>query len=192
MSISLVKGQKISLAKDGGNLTGVLMGLGWDAAKKGFMGRLLRQKNGIDLDASCLIFDHNNELIDIAFYNKLDTFNGIIVHTGDNRTGDGDGDDEVIRVDLSRVPPEIKALVFVVTSYEGHSFNKITNAYCRVVDEVTSKELIKFNVSESGSHTALIMAKIYRVNGEWKIHAIGEQAKGKTPFDLLPQVIHAL
>jgi len=168
------------------------MGLGWDVAKKGLLGMLLGRSDEIDLDASCLAFDENNELIGLAFYNRLEIFDGVITHTGDNRTGDGDGDDEIIRVDLSRVPSTVKTMVFVVSSYQGHSFNKISNAYCRVVDEITKKEIVKFNVSESGDHTALIMAKIYKSNGEWKIHAIGEKTRGKTPIDLVSSAIQAL
>ncbi|MCG3769789.1 MAG: General stress protein 16U [Nitrosomonadaceae bacterium] len=192
MSISLVKGQKVSLAKDGANLTRVFMGLGWDVAKKGFLGSLMGRTEEIDLDASCLAFDANNEIIDIAFYNRLEILNGVIKHTGDNRTGAGDGDDEAIRVDLSRVPTAVKTMVFVVSSYQGHTFDKIANAYCRVVDEVTGKELVKFNVSDSGGHTALIMAKFYKSNGEWKIHAVGEKTTGKTPIDLVPAVVQTL
>ncbi len=193
MSISLVKGQKVSLSKDGTKLSRVFMGLGWDVAQSGgFLKSLFGGGDDIDLDASCLVFDENNQLLDAIFYNNLKGLNGLIVHTGDNRTGAGDGDDEVIKVDLGRLPPAVKNMVFIVSSYQGQTFDKIANAYCRVVDETTGKELVKFNISDTGSHTGLIMAKVYLHNNEWKIHAVGEKTGGRTPADMLPAVVASL
>jgi tellurium resistance protein TerZ len=193
MSISLIKGQKVSLSKDGTKLTRVSMGLGWDIAQSGgFLKNLFRGEDDIDLDASCLVFDDNKQLLDVIFYNNLRGLNGLVVHTGDNRTGAGDGDDEVIKVDLARLPSEVKTMVFIVSSYQGHTFDKIANAYCRVVDEVTGKELVKFNITDNGSHTGLIMAKVYLHNGEWKIHALGERTAGRTPIDMVPAVVASL
>ncbi len=193
MSISLVKGQKVSLSKDGTKLSRVFMGLGWDVAQSGgFLKSLFGGGDDIDLDASCLVFDENNQLLDAIFYNNLKGLNGLIVHTGDNRTGAGDGDDEVIKVDLGRLPPAVKNMVFIVSSYQGQTFDKIANAYCRVVDETTGKELVKFNISDTGSHTGLIMAKVYLHNNEWKIHAVGEKTGGRTPADMLPAVVAPL
>jgi tellurium resistance protein TerZ len=193
MSISLIKGQKVSLSKDGAKLTRVFMGLGWDIAQSGgFLKNLFSGGDEIDLDASCLVFDDNKQLLDVIFYNNLRGLNGLVVHTGDNRTGAGDGDDEVIKVDLGKLPADVKTMVFIVSSYQGHTFDKIANAYCRVVDETTGKELVKFNITDNGSHTGLIMAKVYLHNGEWKIHALGERTAGKTPIEMVPAVVASL
>ena len=195
MSVSLTKGQKVSLSKDGATLTRIFMGLGWDVAvKKGLLGGLFGGGAGdsIDLDASCLVFDDSGQLVDEIWFRQLKGVNGAIVHTGDNVTGAGDGDDEVIKVDLSRLPATIKSLVFTVNSFRGQTFDKVANARCRVDDDVTGKELAVFNLSESGSHTGLIMGKIYRHNGEWKIHAIGEKTVGRTFHDMMPAIQAAL
>jgi len=191
MAVNLVKGQKISLAKaDGGTLSQVFMGLGWDTAKPGFMGRMLGGDGSIDLDASCIMFDDNKQLVDTIWFGQLRSQDGSIKHSGDNRTGDGDGDDEVIHVDLSRVPNHVKILVFTVNSFTGETFDKVTNAFCRMVDSTNRQEVAKLNLSDvKGPHTAVIMAKVYRHNGEWKMHAIGENASGRTFHDLLPRVL---
>lgn len=190
MSVSLSKGQKISLSKDGGSLSRVFMGLGWDVAKKGgFLGGLFGGGGeSIDLDASCLVFDERGELVDQVWFRQLTGMNGAIVHTGDNLTGEGDGDDEVIKVDLSRLPATVKALVFTVNSFRGQTFDQVANASCRLVDDTAGKELAVFALSEAGSHTGLIMAKLYRHNGEWKLHAIGEKTTGRTFHDMIPAI----
>lgn len=193
MSVSLTKGQKVSLSKDGASLTRIFMGLGWDVAKKGgLLGGLFGGNEDIDLDASCLVFDESGKLVGEVWFRDLKGMNGAIVHTGDNLTGAGDGDDESIRVDLSKLPATVKSLVFTVNSFRGQTFDKVANAYCRVVDEVSGKELAKFVLSEAGSHTGLVMAKIYRHNGEWKIHAIGEKTTGRTFHDMMPAIQSAL
>ncbi|MEO5366940.1 MAG: TerD family protein [Magnetococcus sp. WYHC-3] len=189
MSISLTKGQKVSLAKSGETLSRIFMGLGWDAAKpSGLFGGLFGQTTNIDLDASCLVFDETGQLVEEVWFRNLKGMNGAILHTGDNLTGAGDGDDETIKVDLSKLPASVKSLVFTVNSFRGQTFEKVENASCRVVDEVTSKELAIFRLSESGPHTGMIMAKIYRHNGEWKMHAIGEKATGRTFHDMMPLI----
>ncbi len=189
MSISLIKGQKVSLAKNGEALSRIFMGLGWDAVKpSGFFGGLFGKPVDIDLDASCLVFDETGKLVEEIWFRNLNGMNGAILHTGDNLTGAGDGDDETIKVDLSKLPASVKSLVFTVNSFRGQTFDKVENASCRVVDEVTSKELAFFSLSESGPHTGMIMAKIYRHNGEWKMHAIGEKATGRTFHDMMPVI----
>src|SRR5829696_6721684 len=130
MAISLSKGQKISLDKEaGGPLTRVVMGLGWDVVKKsgggGFFGLLGGGGGDIDLDASCVMFDMNNQMVDAIWFKQLQSRDGSIRHTGDNLTGAGDGDDEQIIVDLSAVPPQVTALVFTVNSFTGDTFDKI-------------------------------------------------------------------
>ncbi|RBP44602.1 tellurium resistance protein TerZ [Roseimicrobium gellanilyticum] len=193
MPISLQKGQKISLEKEaGGTLTKIVMGLGWDAKKKKSFFGLGSKDQEIDLDASCALFDDQNRPMDIVYFGQLTSRDGSINHTGDNRTGAGDGDDEQIIVDLSRVSAGVKSLIFVVSSFTGQSFAEIENAFCRVINGSNNQELAKYDLSCNGSHTAMVMAKVYRHNNEWKMHAIGENAAGRTFQDLLPAMVRAL
>ncbi|UQZ90230.1 Tellurium resistance protein terZ [Deltaproteobacteria bacterium Smac51] len=197
MGVNLVKGQKISLAKDGGGtLTKVVMGLGWDAVqpKKGFLKSLLGGGGevNIDLDASCGMFNENKEPVDFVWFNQLKSQDGSIVHTGDNLTGEGDGDDEQIIVDLPKVPANVKYLVFTVNSFRGQTFNEVENAFCRLVDSSSQKEIAKYALSGGGNFTAMIMAKLYRHNDEWKMHALGEPTSGRVVADLLPAMINCL
>jgi tellurium resistance protein TerZ len=189
MSVNLTKGQKISLDKEaGGALSHVTMGLGWDSVKsKGFLG-FGGKSADIDLDASCLMFDEANRLVDVVWFRQLRSKDGSIVHTGDNRTGAGEGDDEQIVVDLPQVPPQVKSLVFTVNSFTGQSFAQVQNAFCRIVNQADGREIARYDLSVQGTHTAQIMAKVYRHNGEWKMHAIGENGSGRTFDQLLPQV----
>ena len=188
MAVNLQKGQKISLEKEaGGALSSVVMGLGWDVAKKkGLFGFGRNQE--IDLDASCFMFDDNNHPVDLVYFGHLRSNDGSIQHSGDNRTGEGDGDDEQIAVNLARVPANIKSLVFTVNNYTGQDFSQVENAYCRLVDGQSGKEIARYDLSAQGSHNAQIMAKLYRHNGEWKMHAIGENGRGETPDLLLPLI----
>ncbi|WP_328339738.1 TerD family protein [Micromonospora sp. NBC_00421] len=187
MAVSLSKGQRVSLVKAGGEtLTRVLMGLGWDAApKRGLFGT---RRQTIDLDASCLLFDVNGALVDQVWFRQLRSRDGSIQHTGDNLTGDGEGDDESIRVDLSRVPAQVSALVFTVNSFTGQDFSQIENAFCRLVDETTGREVARYDLTGSGRHTAQIMAKVVRDGQGWSMAAIGAAASGRTFRDLLPAV----
>ena len=189
MGINLEKGQKISLTKEaGGELNSVVMGLGWDAVKKrGFLG--FGGGGEIDLDASCFLFDEQNELRDLVYFGQLRSQDGSIQHSGDNRTGEGDGDDEQIAVALTRIPAHIKTLVFTVSNYTGQDFSKVENAYCRLINGQNGQEIARYNLSAQGKHTAQIMAKIYRHNGEWKMHAIGENSQGATPDKIVPRIL---
>ncbi|MCX7089005.1 MAG: TerD family protein [Methylococcales bacterium] len=198
MAISLQKGQKISLSKEsGGALSKVVMGLGWDAKKSASSGGGLLKglfgggssSESIDLDASCVMFDEQNKQVDSIWFGQLKSKDGSIVHSGDNRTGDGDGDDEQIVVHLDKVPAGVKSLVFTVNSFSGQTFNDVENAYCRIVDSSNNSEIARYTLSSQGTHTAQIMAKVYRHNGEWKMHAIGENGTGRTIDSLLPQII---
>lgn len=196
MAVNLEKGQKISLSKEAGSaLDTVQMGLGWDmltAAKGGFLGGLLggnKSSGSIDLDASCLLFDEQGSLIDQVWFRQLQSREGSIRHSGDNRTGAGDGDDEVITVSLNQVPPQVKSLVFTVNSFLGQPFDGVKNAYCRLVDTRTQQEVARYNLSAQGSHTALILAKLYRHQGEWKMHAIGETAQGRIFTEMMPSIL---
>ncbi len=186
MAISLVKGQAISLEKStGATLTQIKMGLGWDVAKpKGFFGALTGGNNSIDLDASCLMFDANGQNTDIVYFRQLKSKDGSIQHLGDNLTGAGDGDDEVIKVDLTKVPSQVAHLVFTVSSYRGQSFDKVENAYCRLLDH-NNKEVAKFNLSAQGSHTGQIMVKLSRQASDWNLHAIGHNTQSSNATDLV-------
>ncbi len=188
MAINLQKGQRISLEKEaGGSLSKVVMGLGWDAVKKkGFFGGLKQQN--IDLDASALLFDANKNLVDQVWFRQLKSKCGSLVHTGDNRTGEGEGDDEQIICHLDKVPPSVSMLVFVVNSFTGENFSQIENAFCRIVNGNNNQEIARYELSCQGNHSAQVMAKVYRHGAEWKMHAIGENCSGRTFHDLLPAI----
>jgi tellurium resistance protein TerZ len=189
MTVNLQKGQKISLEKEaGGALSRITMGLGWDAIKKGGFFGFGAKTESVDLDASCVMFDESNRPVDVVWFRQLKSRDGSIVHTGDNRTGAGEGDDEQIIVDLSRVPPNVKSLVFTVNSFTGQNFSQVQNAFCRIINAANQQEVARYDLSVQGSHTAQIMAKLYRHNGEWKMHAIGENASGRTFDDLMPMI----
>lgn len=189
MSVNLAKGQKISLAKEAGaQLTKIVMGLGWDPIKKKGVFGLFGGQANIDLDASCLMFDDNQDLIDVIWFGQLESRDGSIIHTGDNRSGAGDGDDEQIIIDLSKIPGNIKSLVFTVNSFTGQNFSKIDNATCRIINAQNNSELARYKLSCQGVHTAQIMTKVYRHQGEWKIHAIGENCDGHTFMNLIPYI----
>ncbi len=191
MTVNLQKGQKISLDKEAGAvLTQITMGLGWDAVKtRGLFGLDFGGRDqDIDLDASCIMFDEGNKPVDVAWFRQLKSRDGSVVHTGDNRTGAGDGDDERINVDLSRVPAHVKSLVFTVNSFTGQNFSQVKNAFCRIVNAQDQKEVARYDLSVQGSHSAQVMAKLYRHGGEWKMHAIGENGTGRTFDELLPQI----
>ncbi|HRY15234.1 MAG: TerD family protein [Candidatus Competibacteraceae bacterium] len=194
MGINLQKGQRISLEKEAGRgLSRVVMGLGWgmkQVQSKGFLGfGGGSRQEAIDLDASCLLFDAGGNLADTVWFRQLESRCGSIRHSGDDRSGGGEAgaDNERISIDLSRIPASVQTLIFTVNSFSGESFAGIPNAFCRLVDEANSGEVARFDLSlEGGSHTGLIMTKLYRHNNEWKMQAIGEQAEGRTFHDLLP------
>ena len=192
MSVSLSKGQKVSLAKrDGGSLTRVRMGLGWDAVKKkGLFGGSRSQS--IDLDASALLFDGSGTLVDQVWFQQLRSKDGAVQHTGDNLTGAGEGDDESIRVDLATLAPAVATIVFTVNSFTGQDFSQIENAFCRLIDETTETEIARYDLSGSGRHNAQIMAKVTREGAGWAMTALGIPATGRTFRDLLPAMAPAL
>ncbi|WP_375489561.1 TerD family protein [uncultured Jatrophihabitans sp.] len=187
MTVNLSKGQTVSLRKEGGTLRLVRMGLGWDAAaKKGLFGR--KRAQTIDLDASALLFDTTGNLVDQVWFQQLTSRDGSVQHTGDNLTGEGEGDDESIRVDLASVPPTVSTLVFTVNSFTGQDFSEIENAFCRLIDEQADTELARYELTGSGTHTAQIMAKVARDGSGWSMTAIGQPASGRTFRDLLPAI----
>jgi stress response protein SCP2 len=188
-SVSLQKGQRVSLQKEDGALTFVRMGLGWDPIKR--RGLFGGREAEIDLDASALMFA-DRELADIVFYNHLTSNDGSVQHMGDNRTGAGDGDDETILIDLTRVPAHISTILLIVTSYEGQTFEQVTNAFCRLVDNHSGAELARYTLAGGMPFTAVAMNAIYREGAAWKLRAIGEGMQARTPLDAVPQVARFL
>ncbi|WP_405134226.1 TerD family protein [Nocardia sp. NBC_01388] len=187
-AVSLVKGQRINLRKEGGAaLTYVKMGLGWDPVKRG--GMFGNRAPDVDLDASVVMFAGASP-VDVVYYGSLASKDGSVRHQGDNLTGEGDGDDEVILVDLTRLPAQVTTLVFIVTSYKGHTFEQLANAFCRLVDGTNNAELARFTLPGGANFTAMAMAKVYRPNGsqEWKLEAIGEGFQAKHPGEAVPQL----
>lgn len=196
MAVNLSKGQRITLEKQGGSgLTKVRMGLGWDPVKKkgGLFGSLLGGGGGeIDLDASCLLLDAQKNLLDMVWFRQLQSKDGSIKHSGDNRTGEGSGDDEIIYVDLTRIPANVAHLAFTVCSFRGQTFNEVENAFCRLVDDTNNTELARFNLSDKGSHTGVVMAIISRNGAGWQMKAVGSPTAGAIANDMMPAVIAAI
>lgn len=190
MAISLSKGQTISLEKDSG-LTKVYMGCGWDPVQKkkgGLLGGIFGGGGGgsdsIDLDASVIVFDENKAKIDLVWFQQLKSRDGSIKHSGDNRTGEGDGDDEVIHVDLSVLDPRAKYLVFTVNSFRGQSFDEVENAFARLVDATKKSEICRYTLTEKGRHTGVIMASMHKTASGWQMTAHGTPTDGRTAQDL--------
>ena len=179
MAINLTKGQKIDLTKGNPNLSKILVGLGWDVKK--YDGGY-----DFDLDASAFLLGSNGKVLsdsDFIFYHNLKHSSNAVEHTGDNLTGAGDGDDEVIRVDLKNLPANIERVAFTVTIYDAEArrqnFGQVSNAYVRIIDEVSGRELIHYDLGEDFSvETAIVIGELYRHSGEWKFNAIGSGFKG--------------
>ncbi|WP_455233146.1 TerD family protein [Geopseudomonas aromaticivorans] len=181
MGISLQKKQTLSLEKEAGStLRKVRLGLGWDPVKpSGFFGKLLSSDAAIDLDASCIVLDAGKQPLDLVWFRQLKSNCGKIVHSGDNRTGEGAGDDETIAVDLAGLNGNVQHLVFTVNSFLGQSFEKVANAYCRIVDAESNTELARFNLAEQGNHTGVIMAYLSRTGSGWNFTAVGTPSNGR-------------
>ncbi|MEV5185544.1 TerD family protein [Streptomyces werraensis] len=171
--VSLQKNQTVSLMKGGRPLLSrVQMGLGWEPAYRG---------KDIDLDASVIAFGPQRNHIDSCYFGKLQILGGAIQHSGDNLTGEGGGDDEVITVDLGRLPMEVSGLVFTVNSFSGQKFTEVAKAYCRLLDASTGEELVRFDLTSAEPQTGVMMAKLIRqFSGEWEMTAMGEFVKGRT------------
>jgi tellurium resistance protein TerD len=174
VSISLSKGGNVSLTKEAPGLTAALVGLGWDA----------RTTTGddFDLDASALMVDANNRILSdqhFVFFNNLRSPDGSVEHTGDNLTGEGEGDDEAIKVNLAGVPAEVDKIVFAVSIYDAdnrrQSFGQVRNAFIRVVNQANDQEITRYDLSEDAStETAMIFGEVYRNGSEWKFRAVGQ------------------
>lgn len=185
MSISLKKGQRISLSKEAPGLTKLMCGLGWDVAQKksggGLFGGLGRSQE-FDLDSTVLCLGADNKLAgkkDIVYFGNLKHPSESITHLGDNLTGAGEGDDEVILVDLAKIPPQISRLVFVVTIYQAvkrkQDFGQVENAFVRLVNQANNQELARYDLSgnDYAQMTAMTLAEVYRHQDEWKMAAVG-------------------
>lgn len=188
MVVSLSKGQTISLEKSGGGITRLHLGLGWDPVqkKKGFLSGLLGGGGGgdIDLDASCIVYDANRSMMDVVWFRQLQSTDGSIVHTGDNLTGAGEGDDEVIKVDVGALNPAAQHLVFLVSSFRGQTFDEVENAFCRILDDTNKTELCRYTLAEKGRHTGVVMGVLSRSGKGWGFKAVGEPADGRTAEDM--------
>ncbi|MFD9392820.1 TerD family protein [Streptomyces sp. NPDC060000] len=171
--VSLQKNQTVSLVKGGRPLLSqVKMGLGWEPAFRG---------KDIDLDASVIAYGPQRNHIDSCYFGKLSIVNGAIKHSGDNLTGEGGGDDEVIVVDLGRLPQEVTGLVFTVNSFSGQKFTEVTKAYCRLLDASTGEELVRFDLTGAEPQTGVLMAKLIKqFSGEWEMTAMGDFVKART------------
>ncbi|MFJ2228552.1 TerD family protein [Streptomyces halstedii] len=171
--VSLQKNQTVSLVKGGRPLLSqVKMGLGWEPAFRG---------KDIDLDASVIAYGPDRGHLDSCYFGKLSILNGAIKHSGDNLTGEGAGDDEVIVVDLGRIPPEATGLVFTVNSFTGQKFTEVAKAYCRLLDATTGEELVRFDLTGAEPQTGVMMAKLIKqFSGEWEMTAMGEFVKSRT------------
>ncbi|MFF9526991.1 TerD family protein [Streptomyces achromogenes] len=183
--VSLQKNQTVSLVKGGRPvLSQVRMGLGWEPA---FRGR------DIDLDASVIAYGPQRNHIDSCYFGNLVILNGAIRHSGDNLTGEGGGDDEVITVDLGRLPQEVTGLVFTVNSFSGQKFTEVAKAYCRLVDAATGEELVRFDLTAAEPRTGVMMAKLVRqFSGEWDMTAMGDFVKARTVRNMVDPAAKAL
>lgn len=178
MALSLSKGGNLSLTKTDPNLNKLLIGLGWDE----------RATSGaeFDLDASVFLLNASGRVRgdhDFIFYNQLKSDNGAVEHTGDNRTGQGDGDDETVKVNLALVPADVDKIVITVTIHDAQArnqnFGQVANAFIRVVNEETGSEVVRFDLAEDYSiETAMVFGEVYRHNGEWKFRAVGQGYSG--------------
>ena len=178
MALSLSKGGNLSLTKEAPGMTKVLVGLGWDA----------RSTDGqdVDLDASAFLLKADGKVradSDFIFYNQLKSTDGSVEHTGDNRTGEGDGDDEAIKIDLSKVPVDVDKIAISVTIHEAdarrQNFGQVRNAFIRLVNQDNNNEVVRYDLAEDAStETAMIFAELYRNGAEWKFRAVGQGFNG--------------
>lgn len=195
MSVSLQKGQKVSLSKDNAGLSKVIIGLGWDEVerKKGFFAP---KPQPIDCDATAFLLQ-NGKLVnkdDVVYFGNLRHKSGTVQHMGDNLTGAGDGDDEQIIVDLARIPAQYDRIVIIVNIYQARQrqqhFGLIRNAFIRLVDGRNNREMCKYNLTDDYSgRTAMIFGEVYRYNGEWKFNAIGQGTDDNSIGDVVNRYV---
>ena len=174
MAVSLTKGGNVNLSKEAPGLTKIKLGLGWDVRKT--------DGAGFDLDALAFVVGANGKVrsdSDFVFFNNKKSSDGTVEHTGDNRSGEGDGDDESIVIDLANIPTDVEKVIAAVVIFDGEtkgqSFGQVEKAYVRVINETGGAEIARFDLSEDASTvTAMIFGEVYRNNGEWKFKAIGQ------------------
>lgn len=174
MAVNLAKGQKVDLTKSNPGLTKVIVGLGWDTNK-------YDGGKDFDLDATAFCLNENGKVssdADFMFYNNPSNSNNSIVLSGDNRTGEGAGDDEIVKVDLANIPADINKIAFCITIHEAQernqNFGQVANSYVRVVSEASGEELIRYDLGEDYSvETAVVVGELYRHGAEWKFSAVG-------------------
>ncbi len=179
MSINLSKGQKVDLTKGNPGLKNIMVGLGWDA-------NVFDSGADFDLDASAFLLGENGKCPterEFIFYGNLEHASESVKHMGDNLTGEGEGDDEQIQIDLTKIPANISKIAFTVTIYEAdqrrQNFGQVSNSFIRIVDESNGSELIRYDLGEDFSiETAVVVGELYRHNGEWKFNAIGSGFQG--------------
>lgn len=183
--VSLQKNQTVSLVKGGQPLLAqVKMGLGWEPAYRG---------RDIDLDASVIAYGPQRNHVDSCYFGKLSILGGSIKHSGDNLTGEGGGDDEVIVVDLGRIPQDVTGLVFTVNSFSGQKFTEVAKAYCRLIDAASGEELVRFDLTNAEAQTGVMMAKLIKqFTGEWEMTAMGEFVKARTVRNMVKPAGQAL
>jgi stress response protein SCP2 len=183
--VNLRKNETVSLVKGGRPLLSqVQMGLGWEPAYRG---------KDIDLDASVIAYGPTRNHLDSCYFGKLNILNNSIRHSGDNLTGEGAGDDEVITVDLGRLPAEATGLVFTVNSFSGQKFTEVAKAYCRLIDAATGEELVRFDLTTAEPQTGVMMAKLIRqYSGEWEMTAMGDFVKSRTVRGMVKPAAQAL
>ena len=179
MPINLSKGQKVDLTKGNAGLDSILVGLGWDTNK-------YDGGHEFDLDVSVFMTGDNGKVeneTNFVFYNNPQDGAGSVIYSGDNRTGEGEGDDESVKVTLSKVPANVQKISFTVTIHEadarGQNFGQVSNAYIRIVDTAKNEELLRYDLGEDYSiETAIVVAELYHHNGEWKFAAVGSGFQG--------------
>lgn len=178
MAISLSKGGNVNLSKEAPGLNKILVGLGWDPR--------VTDGSAFDLDASCFLVKTDNKVrtdADFCFYNNKSVADGAVIHTGDNLTGDAEGDDESIQVELNKLPTEIDKVIFSVTIHDAanrkQNFGQVAKAYIRILNQENSQEIARFDLSEDASiETAMIFGEIYRNGADWKFKAVGQGFTG--------------
>ncbi|MBK8454326.1 MAG: TerD family protein [Thiofilum sp.] len=178
MALSLQKGGNLSLSKTDPSLTKIIVGLGWDERTT--------DGSSFDLDASAFLLTATGKVrgdADFIFYNQLKSADGSVEHTGDNRSGKGDGDDEAVKVDLSKVSADIQKIAFTVTIHDAdarrQNFGQVANAFIRIVNEQTGVEIVRYDLAEDYStETAMVFGELYRHNAEWKFRAVGQGYSG--------------
>ena len=189
MAIKLKKGGKINLSKEGGGLRKIQIGLAWDPIKKesgGIFGLFKSSTTeSVDLDASCVIRDDKvSNRNHAVYFGNLRAYGGAIQHSGDNLTGEGDGDDEIITVDLTKLPDSVEQLVFTISSFRGQTFKRIQNAYCHIRDE-NGAMLAEFDMAGGVDKTGIIVGIVTRTGYSWEFEAVGEYRDGRTFADML-------